>query len=144
MILEWSARPRATGVEVDTRNDQPSGVFRFTHAPVSIYDTRDVFGRAYVRWLGIQHCIPFVREQLHIIPLEDIQNKAGSLLPNRSAVSLDEDWRGEVCHVAITDDEGRFMRYIVPLLVRTGVCLRSQQISDSRCAKGLQPVVFRV
>jgi len=126
---------RAAGVEVDTRNDQPSGVFRFTHIPVSTYDTGDVFGRAYVRWLEIQHSIQFLREQLQTIPSGDILNRAGSLLPNRIAVSLDEGWRGEVCHVGITDDEGRFMRYKVvdpsfhnwPGLA---YALRNQQISD--------------
>jgi Ni,Fe-hydrogenase III large subunit len=126
---------RASGLTIDSRSDQPSGVYRFAHIPVSSYETGDVFGRAYIRWLEIQHSIDFIKDQLHALPSGEIQTKVGPLLPNRLAVSLDEGWRGEVCHVAITDDQGRFSRYkIVDPSFRnwTGLAyaLRNQQISD--------------
>lgn len=126
---------RASGLPIDSRSDQPSGVYRFSHIPVSTYDTGDVFGRAYIRWLEIQHSISFIKDQLHALPSGEIQTKLGPLLPNRLAVSLDEGWRGEVCHVAITDGQGRFSRYKIvdpsfhnwPGLA---YLLRNQQISD--------------
>ena len=31
--------------------------------------------------------------------------------PNAFAVSLTEGWRGEICHSAITDDQGEIMHY---------------------------------
>ena len=34
-----------------------------------------------------------------------------ALAPNQLCVSLVEGWRGEICHVAITDDAGRFSTY---------------------------------
>lgn len=126
---------RASGLPIDARSDQPSGTYRFAHIPVSTYDTGDVFGRAYVRWLEIQHSITFIREQLSALPAGSALVDIGPLLPNRLVVSLDEGWRGEVCHVAITDDQGRFSRYKVvdPSFHNwTGLAyaLRNQQISD--------------
>ena len=59
---------RASGLARDVRHDQPSGIFRFAHIPVSTCDSGDVFARAYVRWLEIQQSIEFIREQLHEIP----------------------------------------------------------------------------
>jgi len=51
------------------------------------------------------------------------------------AVALTEGWRGEICHVAITDPTGRFSRYKVvdPSFHNwTGLAmaLRNEQISD--------------
>jgi len=55
--------------------------------------------------------------------------------PDQLAVSLIEGWRGEICHVALTDANGRFERYKVvdPSFHNwTGLAytLRHQQISD--------------
>jgi Ni,Fe-hydrogenase III large subunit len=126
---------RASGLARDARHDQPSGVFRFVQIPVSTYDAGDVFARAYVRWLEIQQSIEFIREQLRAIPAGARQVLLGSLSPNRLAVAINEGWRGEVCHVAITDALGRFARYKIvdpsfhnwPGLA---YALRNQQISD--------------
>ena len=38
---------------------------------------------------------------------------AAPMAPESIAVSLVEGWRGEICHVAITDDTGRFATYKV-------------------------------
>ena len=126
---------RASGLTIDSRSDQPSGVYRFAHIPVSTYDTGDVFGRAYVRWLEIQHSITFIREQLRALPSGGTQTTVGPLMPNSLAVSLDEGWRGEVCHVGITDANGNFERYkIVDPSFHNwsglAYALRNQQISD--------------
>ena len=50
-------------------------------------------------------------------------------------VSLVEGWRGEICHVALTDHQGRFARYKVvdPSFhnwMGLAMALRDQQISD--------------
>lgn len=126
---------RASGIRRDARHDQPSGVFRFTQIPVSSWHTGDVFARAYVRWLEIQRSIIFIREQLQALPDSQVRALSGKLAPNRLAVSLIEGWRGEICHVALTDSQGRFARYkIVDPSFHNWACLayalRSQQISD--------------
>ena len=55
--------------------------------------------------------------------------------PDSLAVSLVEGWRGEICHVAITDAAGRFAPYKVvdPSFhnwIGLALALREQQISD--------------
>jgi Ni,Fe-hydrogenase III large subunit len=126
---------RASGLGRDIRHDQPSGIFRFCHIPVSTYDTGDVFGRAFVRWLEIQHSITFIREQITAIPAGAPLVPVGSLSPDSFVVTLNEGWRGEVCHVAITDKQGRFARYKIvdPSFhnwAALAYSLRNQEISN--------------
>lgn len=126
---------RASGLARDIRHDQPSGIFRFVHVPVSTYDAGDTFARAFIRWLEIQQSIDFVREQLRAIPAGAIRTPLGSLAPNSFAVTLNEGWRGEVCHVAITNEQGLFARYKIvdPSFhnwTALAYALRSQEISD--------------
>ncbi|MFH0907792.1 MAG: NADH-quinone oxidoreductase subunit C [bacterium] len=126
---------RASGLARDVRNDQPSGIFRFVHIPVSTYDTGDVFARAFVRWLEIQQSIEFTREQLRAMPAGAALVPLRALSPDSFAVALDEGWRGEVCHAAITDEHGRFARYkIVDPSFHNWAALayvmRDQEISD--------------
>lgn len=126
---------RASGLDRDARRDQPSGIFRFTHLPVSTCDSGDVFARAYVRWLEIQQSIVFIREQLRALPAGATRVPLGPLAPRSLAVAIDEGWRGEVCHVAITDDRGSFSRYKIvdPSFHNWSALayvLRDQEISD--------------
>lgn len=126
---------RAAGLGRDARHDQPSGIFRFAHIPVATAESGDVFGRAYVRWLEIQRSIDFVREQLRSLPSGAVRSELRALAGNQVAVSLNEGWRGEICHVGLTDPGGRFERYkiIDPSFHNwTGLAyaLRNQQISD--------------
>lgn len=126
---------RASGLERDIRHDQPSGMYCFSHAPVSTCEAGDVFSRAYVRWMEIQYAVAFIRNQLRSLPTGAPQAPIPALAPNHFAVALNEGWRGEVCHVAITDAQGRFSRYKVvdpsfhnwPGLA---YALRNQEISD--------------
>jgi Ni,Fe-hydrogenase III large subunit len=126
---------RACGLHRDVRHDHPSGIFRFTHIPVSTWSTGDVFARAYVRWLEAQRSIDFVREQLGNLPGGDVSTRIGALAPDQIAVAVTEGWRGEICHVALTDQAGRFERYKVvdPSFhnwAGLAYALRGQQISD--------------
>jgi len=72
-----------------------------------------VFARAFVRWLETERSIEFVSEQLQCLPDGETASAVGDLAPDRIAVSLVEGWRGQICHVAITDARGRFQRYEV-------------------------------
>jgi Ni,Fe-hydrogenase III large subunit len=126
---------RACGVEYDVRQDFPSGIFRFAQIPVSTWMTGDVFARAYVRWLEIQRSVAFIRGQLQAFPDGPIRGDPGPPKPEHFVVSLVEGWRGEICHVAMTDADGRFSRYKIvdPSFHNwTGLALalRDQQISD--------------
>jgi Ni,Fe-hydrogenase III large subunit/Ni,Fe-hydrogenase III component G len=126
---------RACGLQRDSRQDQPSGIFRFAHIPVANADSGDVFARAYVRWLEVQRSIDFVRAPLRALPSGPVRSEMKALAPNQIAIAIDEGWRGEICHVALTDANGNFDRYkIVDPSFHNwsglAYALRGQQISD--------------
>ncbi len=126
---------RACGVERDVRQDFPGGIFRFAQIPISKWHSGDVFARAWVRWLEIQRSGAFLREQLAAVPEGPIRSSVGPLLPDHLVVSFVEGWRGEICHVAITDDQGQFAHYKIvdPSFhnwMGLAIAMRSQQISD--------------
>ena len=126
---------RAAGLEQDARLDFPSDIFRFAQIPVSLWHTSDVFGRAYVRWLEIGRSVEFVRSQLSSLEPESVRAPVGKLEGNALAVSLVEGWRGEICHVACTDDAGQFSWYKVidPSFhnwIGLAIAMRGQPISD--------------
>src|ERR1019366_3210798 len=126
---------RACGVEGDARQDFPSGIYRFAQIPVSTWQTGDVFARAYVRWLEIQRSVAFIRSQLHELPDGPVRANVVAPKPDHFVVSLVEGWRGEICHVVLTDGQGRFARYkIVDPSFHNwyglALALRDQQISD--------------
>jgi Ni,Fe-hydrogenase III large subunit len=126
---------RACEVECDVRHDFPSGIFRFAQIPISTWQTGDVFARAYVRWLEIQRSVAFIRTQLQEFPDGPVRTDAGTVKPDHFVISLVEGWRGEICHVALTDAQGRFARYKVidPSFHNwygLALALRDQQISD--------------
>jgi Ni,Fe-hydrogenase III large subunit len=126
---------RACGLDRDARRDHPTGIFRFAHIPVALGESGDVFARAYVRWLEVQRSIVFVREQLQTLPPGPVRAEIGPAAADRLAVALVEGWRGEICHVALTDRRGRFARYKMtdPSLRNWNAlawALRGQQISD--------------
>jgi Ni,Fe-hydrogenase III large subunit len=126
---------RACGLERDVRHDHPSGIFRLAHIPVSVWNAGDVFARAYVRWLEIQRSCAFIDEQLQALPSGSIRAACNDLAPNQLCVSLVEGWRGEICHVALTDGKGKFSTYkIVDPSFHNwnglALALRDSQISD--------------
>jgi Ni,Fe-hydrogenase III large subunit len=103
--------------------------------PVATWHTGDVMARALVRAFEIEHSGDFVLEQLEVIPEGSLRANVGPLAANALVVSLNEGWRGEVCHVAITDDQGKFKQYKIydPSFHNwsgLGMALRSQAISD--------------
>lgn len=128
---------RACGVRCDVRHDFPAGIFRFARPPLANSPDGDVFARADVRWQEIQHSVAFIRDELAALSISDAPSRVpiGSLLPDHLAVSLVEGWRGEICHVALTDTNGRFSRYKIvdPSFhnwMGLAMALRDQQISD--------------
>lgn len=127
---------RACGAERDVRQDHPHGIYRFVHIPVCTWDTGDVFGRAHVRSIEVQRSLAFIQELLDALPSGPVASeRPARAAPGRLAVALVEGWRGEICHVALTDDAGRFARYKVvdPSFHNwfgLALALRGQQISD--------------
>jgi Ni,Fe-hydrogenase III large subunit len=102
---------RASGLARDVRFDHPAGWYRHAKVPVAVWAGGDVFARARVRWLELQRSGKFLLEQLESAPDGHISAPVSTLAPGTLAVALVEGWRGEICHVAITSDAGRFARY---------------------------------
>ena len=126
---------RACGFPRDIRFDFPTGAYRFDQIPVSTWQTGDVFARAYVRWLELQRSYSFIRYELMNLPGGSVETNIGYLKPSSITVSMTEGWRGEICHVAITDDTGRIAIYKIvdPSFhnwIGLAIALRNQQISD--------------
>jgi Ni,Fe-hydrogenase III large subunit len=102
---------RACGLVRDVRYDHPAGWHRFAQAPVALWPDGDVFARARVRSLEIQRSGEYLLEQLATPPDGDLRDDLAPPAPETLAVALVEGWRGEVCHVALTDADGKFRRY---------------------------------
>jgi Ni,Fe-hydrogenase III large subunit len=126
---------RASGLVRDVRFDHPAGWHRFSPVPVAVWPGGDVFARARVRWLEIQRSGKFLEEQLGAPP--DGENFTAVTPPGGDtlAVALVEGWRGEICHVALTDAAGKFRRYKIvdPSFhnwLGLALAMRGQAISD--------------
>ncbi|HQP09854.1 MAG TPA: NADH-quinone oxidoreductase subunit C [Candidatus Omnitrophota bacterium] len=126
---------RACGIDRDVRFDFPSGIFRFSQIPVSSSPEGDVFARAYVRWMEIQRSMDFIQNQLRAFPDGQIFKATDAITPEAMAVSLAEGWRGEICHVAMTDRHGKIAQYKItdPSFhnwMGLAMALRDEQISN--------------
>jgi Ni,Fe-hydrogenase III large subunit len=126
---------RASGVERDVRHDLALGGYATAAIPVATWSSGDVFARARLRWLECSKAAGYLRDVMRSLPSGDVRRNPGELAPDSIAVSLVEGWRGEICHVAVTDARGRFRRYKIvdpsfhnwPGLA---VVMRGQPISD--------------
>jgi Ni,Fe-hydrogenase III large subunit len=126
---------RASALERDVRYDFPSGIFRFAQVAMSSWHSGDVFARAQVRIREVLRSAAFVDTMLGALPGGPTHVDVGALAPNRACVALVEGWRGEICHVALTDGDGRFSAYkIVDPSFHNwsglAMALRGQEISD--------------
>jgi Ni,Fe-hydrogenase III large subunit len=126
---------RACGLRRDVRTHHPTGIFQFVHIPISTLHTGDVFARAFLRWLEIERSVVFLRNQLQELPAGPARIPCPSLRPAHFCVSLVEGWRGELCHVAVTNPQGSLASYKVidasfHNWAGLAMALRDQQISD--------------
>lgn len=126
---------RAAGVDLDVRSDLPWGVYQSHELPSVTFQTGDVAARAYVRWFEIQKSIEFIRDMTAALPVGPVLQEVPPPVKDHVAVSLVEGWRGEICHVAVTNERGRLRHYKItdPSFHNwfgLALALRGQQISD--------------
>jgi Ni,Fe-hydrogenase III large subunit len=126
---------RACGVARDVRGDHPYGIFRFTHIPTATAASGDVTARAVIRRIEVQRSLEFVIEQLAALPRGAPRAAGNGLVPNELAVALVEGWRGEIAHVAVTDERGEIRRWKVkdpslPNWTALALAMRGNQIFD--------------
>ena len=99
---------RACGCRRDVRCDFPQGIFQFSHIPMAVETTGDVYARAVVRcgWkcsVRWSSCLSYSAKS----PAGATFEPPGPLRRNAMALGVTETWRGEAVHVAFTDDAGR-------------------------------------
>lgn len=126
---------RACGLAVDSRLHHPWGAYVKQFDQAVFEETGDVHARAKVRQREIFNSISWVGQALSSLPATQLRNQPGELAPETLAVALVEGWRGEVVHLALTDNHGSFSRYkIVDPSFRNwsglAMALRDEQISD--------------
>lgn len=126
---------RACGCRRDVRCDHPHGVFQFSHIPIAVETTGDVYARAVVRWLEVQRSLEFLLELLGSIPAGKTFERFGTMKSNAMAFGVSETWRGEAMHVAFADEAGRlaFVKVKDPSIHNwfgLALALRGMAISD--------------
>jgi Ni,Fe-hydrogenase III large subunit len=102
---------RASGLSRDTRRDFPFGLFQSVPILVACETSGDVWARAQIRRMEVEHSLMFIQEQLRNLPDGPISVPMQPPAPNQIVVSLVEGWRGEIAHVAVTGDEGQLLAY---------------------------------
>ena len=91
--------------------------------------------RAAVRLEEARRSAQLVGAWLRALPPGPVRAPLPALAPGRLVVSVVEGWRGEICHVVTTGDDGRFVRYKVidPSFhdwMGLQLAMRGEQISD--------------
>jgi Ni,Fe-hydrogenase III large subunit len=127
---------RACGLARDARRSFPQPGAGAKDIPTSLHDFGGVYARALVRRLEMEASLEFLDTALLGLPAGKTRVALPDRLPpNRLAVGCIEGWRGEICHVAVTGPDGRFLAYkiIDPSYHNwfgLAQALRGQQISD--------------
>ncbi|EOR93719.1 Ni,Fe-hydrogenase III large subunit [Arcticibacter svalbardensis MN12-7] len=127
---------RASGLSRDLRSSHPFGLYAgISHEPV-IKNHGDVSSRIQIRKEEIIQSIKYIREWLKNIPEQEKQPTALPLpAANTFTISLVEGWRGEICHCAVTDDNGDLLHYKIkdPSFhnwLAVALSVRNNEISD--------------
>jgi Ni,Fe-hydrogenase III large subunit/Ni,Fe-hydrogenase III component G len=130
---------RMTNVRRDIRETHPFAGFVTHPYETIVLEKGDVFARFLLRRKEIKKSICWIRIVLDEMNFE---NQTGEppkreikLMPLAITVSLTEGWRGEICHCAITDEQGNMVHYKIkdPSLHNwksLELSLRNLEISD--------------
>ncbi len=135
---------RASNIRQDARVTHPLPQMRGHDLRMCVEESGDVQARALVRMREVSESAAFAARLLDRLPAGEVMASPFSpsrpayetmLAPLACGVSLVEGWRGEICHAALTDEDGRFFVYNVvdPSFhnwMGLAVALRDQQISD--------------
>ncbi len=140
MIGAVGMAARHAGLRRDIRWSHPFGYFnQLKYDPVVLHEG-DVWARAMLRKQETQKSFILVKRLLQQIidrnlnPAEKPQYQF-NLQPVSLSVSLIEGWRGEICHSAVTDEEGKIVHYKIkdPSMhnwMALALAVREQEISD--------------
>lgn len=104
---------RSNGIELDSRFDFKDEFYAdLKRLPFKA--TNDAYSRFNIRYKEIIESIGFVEvllKKLENFESEELAVSENSLIANSFAISVVEAWRGELVHVAATDNSGKLSRY---------------------------------
>jgi Ni,Fe-hydrogenase III large subunit len=127
---------RASGVSIDTRDQQPHGAYKVMPIEPVVFDEGDCWARARVRISELDASLAWLQLVLGLYGKWDRPPKPiGALAPDHLALAVVEGWRGEVVHVLETDAGGGLAHYKVqdPSLrnwMGLAIAVRQNEISD--------------
>ena len=104
---------RSCGVELDSRFDFQDELYS-TLERKPFKATNDAYSRFRIRYKEVKESIKFVKkllDKLNVVKEEALSVEVGELIPNSFALSIVEGWRGELVHIATTDEFGKISRY---------------------------------
>lgn len=106
---------RASGIPLDVRVDYPCKYYKNLNLNKIVMQNGDVYSRAYIRYKEIKQSAEIIKNlllKLFIYDKEPLLIKSDkNLFQNSMVVSMVEGWRGEIVHVAITNESGDLSRY---------------------------------
>ncbi|MBQ8635796.1 hydrogenase [bacterium] len=104
---------RSCGVEIDSRFDFKDEFYaNLERKPYKA--TNDAYSRFRIRYKEVKESIRFVKKflkKLSEFKEEKLYTTPNKLIPNSFAISITEGWRGEVVHIATTNESGKISRY---------------------------------
>ncbi len=130
---------RTCGVPRDIRSTHPFQYYRHMAIVPVMQESGDVLARGMLRALEVKESVQIIRRMLDewragvrasAHPRYDLRFRSDSL-----AISVTEGWRGEICHVAVTDGDGQPVLYRIkdPSMhnwMALALAVRNQEISD--------------
>lgn len=107
---------KASNVPLDTRFDFPDESYRKLNLPRTIFKGKgDVNARFKLRYQEVKESLLICKKILEMLKAgykeEILVPVENNYSPNSFAISMTEGWRGEVVHIALTDDASRLSRY---------------------------------
>jgi len=142
---------RSSGIYRDIRWSHPFSAYTSqAYEPVMLHKG-DVWSRSMLRKLEVVKSIEVIRKLLEKFAIDDLQltnadtvNRKSeivhpvydlNLAPSSLAISLVEGWRGEICHIAVTNEAGKIIHYKAkdPSFhnwMALALAVRNQEISD--------------
>jgi Ni,Fe-hydrogenase III large subunit len=129
---------RSSGLTRDIRGSHPFQAFSKGKYESPVFHQGDVWARAMLRKEEISVSMRIIRGLLEELKDREAVDKTQYDPPLRSSslsISMTEGWRGEIVHIAITDEAGKIVYYKVkdPSVhnwMALALAVRNQEISD--------------
>ena len=130
---------RSSGLERDIRTTHPSGYYAVgIHHKMVLHQDGDVMSRLNTRMDEILQSADYIEQMLADYTPSTAMAKPdyeAKLQGEMLSFALVEGWRGEICHVALTDAEGNIAKYKIkdPSMhnwLGLAIAVRSEGISD--------------